>query len=184
MLGLKRWLLIVCLVPGASYGFSLGSPVCEVTSLPLVPMSATLASPPPAGWRLETTRAVFVPGRAVSVQVSHPQPSTQALGVLIWAKRSVSEGAGSFSVDGDLYQFVPLPAECGQWALTHTSPVPKSLIDLRFTWVPGDDAEVLLRAFLIEACGIPGGCRGHQALTPIKLLRPVLYFDGFEAEVP
>ncbi len=162
--------------------FSLGAPICEVNTLPLEPMSPTLASPPPAGWRLETARPIYVTGRPVTVRVRHPQPQQTALGVLIWAKRDFSVGSGSFVVDGGLYQHVPLPAECGQWAATHTSPVPKSLDDLTFSWLPGHGGEVILRAFLIENCGTPGSCRGHQALTPVVVMRPALFFDGFETE--
>ncbi len=178
---LACWVWAV-LVPLNASAFSLGSPVCDVAALPLVPMSPTLASPPPAGWRLETTRPIYMSGRPVQVRVVHPASTQMALGVLIWAKRDFSSGAGQFVVDGGLYQHVPLPAECGQWAATHTSPVPKSLGDLTFSWLPGDRGEVILRAFLIEACGVPAGCRGHQALTPIVALRPAIFFDSFQTE--
>jgi len=169
-------------MPLAAAAFSLGSPVCEVASLPLVPMSPTVVSPPPFGWRLETVRPIYLPGRAVTVRVRHPAPAQRALGVLVWAKRDAANGAGVFLVDGGLYQHVPLPAECGQWAATHTTPVPKTLDDLVFAWLPGDEGEVILRAFLIEDCGIPAGCRAHQALTPVIALRQALFFDSFEDE--
>ncbi len=167
---------------GFSAAFSLGSPVCEVTSLPLLPMSSTLASPPPAGWRLATTRSIYVPGRALTIRVTHPSPEQTALGILIWAKRSFTAGAGAFQVDGGLYQHVPLPADCGTWAATHTSPVAKTLEQLTFSWLPDESGEIILRAFVIENCGAPGGCRSYQALTPIHLLRQVLFFDSFETE--
>jgi len=168
--------------PLSSHAFSLGSPVCEVTSLPLVPMSPTLASPPPAGWRLSTTRSIYVPGRPVTVRVTHPTIGQTALGILIWAKRGFTTGAGAFQVDGGLYQHVPLPADCGTWAATHTSPVVKTLDELIFSWLPGESGEVILRAFIIENCGVAGACRSYQALTPIHVLRPVLFFDSFETE--
>ena len=173
---------LLWMVPGMSQAFSLGSPVCEVTSLPLVPMSATLASPPPAGWRLATTRSIYVPGRPLTVRVTHPSTAQTALGILIWAKRGSSAGAGAFQVDGKLYQHVPLPADCGTWAATHISPEVKTLGQLTFSWLPDASGEVILRAFVIENCGVPGGCRSYQALTPIHVLRPVLFFDSFETE--
>ncbi|MGQ0801060.1 MAG: reeler domain-containing protein [Pseudomarimonas sp.] len=168
--------------PSTGHAFSLGSPVCDVSSLPLVPMSPTLASPPPAGWRLTTARSIYVPGRALTVRVTHPSAEQSALGILIWAKRGFTTGAGAFLVDGGLYQHVPLPADCGPWAATHTSPVVKTQDELTFTWLPDASGEVIVRAFVIENCGKPGGCRGHQALTPIVVLRSVLFFDSFEDE--
>ncbi len=174
--------VLLLAAPISSHAFSLGSPVCEVTSLPLMPMSPTLASPPPAGWRLATTRTIYVPGRPVTVRVTHPATDQTALGILIWAKRGFSTGAGAFLVDGGLYQHVPLPADCGTWAATHTSPVVKTLHELTFSWLPDESGEVILRAFIIENCGAPGGCRSYQALTPIHVLRLVLFFDSFETE--
>jgi hypothetical protein len=167
--------------PLSAGAFSLGAPICEVTSLPLVPMSATLASPPPAGWRLQVERPIYMADQVVRVRITHPVSTQSALGVLVWAKRGAASGAGAFAVDGGLYQHVPLPTDCGQWAVTHTSPVAKSQAELQFDWLPGEGGEVILRAFLIENCGVPGGCRGHQALTPIVVLRPAVFFDSFES---
>ena len=142
-------------------------------------MSPTLASPAPSGWVLQPRRSIFYEGQTVRLDISNSDPAKTALGALIWAISGPSQGTGAFLADGSLYQHVPLPAECGQWALTHTMPTPKSQEMLRFSWVGGSDDSVIVRAFLIEDCGIPGGCRSYQALTPFLSLQRVLFFDSF-----
>lgn len=185
MLGRCMLALGCVLLSLRSDAFSQGSPICEVNTLPLIEMSATLSDPPPVGWTLSAPRNYYVPGRMVRFQVQQPNPAKRALGVLIWAKSAPFVGAGSFMLDaGGLYQFVPAPAPCAQWALSHVSPAPKSPAQLRFDWLPpnagASNGVVIVRAFLIEACGVSGGCRAHQALTPVLVLQPALFVDGFE----
>ncbi len=161
--------------------FSLGAPICEVDSLPVLEMSPTLADPAPSGWRLDIARDAYLPARPLRVRVANADPGKRARGVLLWAKTGPFTGAGQFLVDSDLFQYIPAPADCGLWAVTHTSAVPKPLEDLAFWWVPPDAGTVLMRAFVIEECGAEsGGCRDQQALTPLRALVPKLFFDGFE----
>jgi hypothetical protein len=173
--------LCACLMPTAR-GFSLGSPICEVNGLPLVEMSPTLANPPPTGWSLRhPTR--YTPGRILEISLVNGDPLRRARGVLIWSKSGPNTGSGSFAVPGnERWQHVPAPAECGTWALTHTDAVPKTQAELRFLWAGSEAAGVILRAFVIEDCATPSGCRDQQALTPISFMAPILFGDGFEAE--
>ncbi len=166
--------------PAAAAAFSQGSPICEVAQLPLVEMSPTLASPPPAGWRLEIARPVFMTGRPVRVRVVNAEVGRRALGVLAWARDATLQGAGSWQFDPERFQTVPPPAGCGDWAITHRDAQSKPQDQLVFRWLPAAESEVILRAFLIEDCGMPGACRAHQALTPVVALRPALFFDSFE----
>lgn len=174
--------LFIALAPATLEAFSLGSPICEVNSLPLVEMSPTLADPPPTGWSIEV-RPWYVPGQSQSVRIRNLDPAREVRGVLLWAKSGPSTGAGSFALDrAGRYQHIPAPAPCGQWALSHTSAAVKSQSDLVFDWTPpASGGTVILRAFLIEDCGQPsGGCRSHQALTPVTVLVEALFVDGFE----
>jgi len=166
---------------GEATAFSQGSPICEVNNLPLVEMSPTLANPPPDGWFLDVRRSEYMPGRPVRVKVANADPERRARGVLLWARAQVG-GGGQFLVDTDLFQYVPAPASCGLWAVTHTSAEPKPLDELGFWWLPPDDGSILLRAFIIEDCDAPQGCRDQQALTPLLVMTPTLYFNGFETE--
>ncbi len=176
--------LVLLLAASDSFGFSLGSPICEVNSLPLTEMSPTLASPPPSGWTLETERAYFSPGASLRVRVRHPSPLKQARGILLWAKRSQFLGGGRFELPASgAFQYIPAPAACGEWAISHVNATPKSLDDLQFDWIPDTTAPVILRAFIIEECFQPsGGCRDQQALTPIVVLEEGVLVNGFEAE--
>lgn len=176
-------LAVLLALPGPTQAFSFGSPICEVNSLPLLEMSPTLASPPPSGWALQVRRAIYVPGRAVAVRIVHPDPQQSARGVLIWAKSGPSQGAGAFGFDAELYQPVPPGSGCEDWAVSHRSAAPKGLDVLGFSWQAEQDlGTVLLRAFLIEDCDSPEGCRDQQALTPLLLLEPRLFVGDFESE--
>ena len=184
MQSLRAGLLVlsIALAPVVAEAFSLGSPICEVNTLPLVEMSPTLADPPPTGWSIEV-RPWYVPGQSQTLRIRNLDPLRQVRGVLIWAKSGPNSGAGSFALDGaGLYQHIPAPASCGQWALSHTSAAVKAQSDLVFDWTaPESGGTVILRAFLIEDCGQPsGGCRSHQALTELAVLAEALYVDGFE----
>jgi hypothetical protein len=95
-----------------------------------------------------------------------------------------SSSAGRFALDrAGLYQHIPAPAQGGQWALSQTSTAVKSQPDLVFDWTPpASGGTVILRAFLIEDCGQPaGGCRSHQALSPVTVPVEALCVDGPEA---
>lgn len=174
--------LFIALAPAVLEAFSLGSPICEVNSLPLVEMSPTLADPPPTGWTIDV-RPWYVPGQGQQLRIRNLDPGREVRGVLLWAKSGPSSGAGSFALDrAGRYQHIPAPAQCGEWALSHTSAAVKSQPDLVFDWTPpASGGTVILRAFLIEDCGQPsGGCRSHQALTPVTVLAEALFVDGFE----
>lgn len=173
--------LLVCCEGAAA--FSQGAPICEVNALPLVEMSPTLASPPPTGWSLAVSQHAYVPGRPLRVRVVQPDADKRARGVLVYARTGPSSGAGNFALPaGGLYQYIPAPAECGQWALSHTSAAPKAPDEMQWDYsVPTASGTVILRAFLIEDCGEPsGGCRDHQALTPVLVLPEAIQLDGFE----
>lgn len=172
-------------LPISAHAFSLGAPICEVNTLPLVEMSSTLASPPPAGWVLQS-RPYYQPGQPQTLRVRNTVDALRRVrGVLIWAKAGQFTGAGSFS-PGSLYQYIPAPAVCGEWAISHNSATPKTQAELEFTWTaPQSDTPLLLRAFLIEECGLPSGdCRSYQALTPIKVLNEAVFVDGMEDAAP
>lgn len=173
-------LVMTVVLPCAA--FSPGSPVCEVATLPLIPMSPTLSSPPPTGWSLRTLNSVYRPGERVQWQIRNTDPSKRVKGVLLWAKTG-SGGVGSFLIpSGKLFQHIPPPSGCDSWALTHTSAQSKGQEVLNFTWeAPTDTAPfAFFRAFLIEDCGATSDCRSYQALTPIVELEPALFSDGFE----
>lgn len=172
--------LWISLLPGLTYANSQGSPICEVNALPLIEMSPTLANPAPQGWTL-VAPARFFPGRAVELRVGHPDPQRRARGVLIWAKAGQFQGAGSFALPANgRWAYIPAPANCGTWAMSHTDNQPKSLDQLVFHWTGNDTQGVILRAFIIEDCSHPAGCRDQQALTPIVFLEAGLFADGFE----
>lgn len=175
VLALGLWAL-----PGLSFAFSQGAPICEVNGLPLVEMSPTLAHPAPSGWTLDAP-ARFIPGQPLQIRLLHPDPQRRARGVLIWAKAGVNLGAGSFAVpDNGRWAHVPAPAECGTWALSHTDNLPKPLSELSFQWTGSGSQGVILRAFVIEDCSNPAGCRDQQALTQIVFMEAGLFADGFE----
>lgn len=169
------------LLPALALAFSQGAPICEVNVLPLVEMSPTLSSPAPQGWLLQVPREAYMADRPLQVRVHHPDPAKRARGVLLWAKSGQFSGAGQFLADTELFQFIPEPADCGLWAVSHRSASPKPLDELRFWWMGPDAGTVILRAFIIEDCEAPEGCRAHQALTPLLALEPRLFFDDFEA---
>ena len=174
--------LITLLALGAceSRANSQGSPICEVNSLPLVPMSPTIANPPPQGWTL-VAPARFYPGQPLQLRLRHPDPLRRARGVLIWAKANASQGAGSFALPANgRWAYIPAPATCGTWALSHTDSQAKAQDALVFEWTGDASPSAILRAFLIEDCNNPAGCRDQQALTQIVLIQAGLFANGFE----
>lgn len=163
--------------------FAAGSPICEVQTLPLVEMSPTLADPPPFGWSLQIPVSAYVPGRPLPLRIRHPDPGKRVRGVLLFAKSGPFSGAGSFSLPPQGYQYIPAPAQCGQWAISHSDSDPKEQAELLFEWTGQAQGTVILRAFLIEDCALPsGGCRDQQALTEVVVLLEALFVDGFESE--
>lgn len=169
------------MLPLQAMGFSQGAPICEVNGLPLVEMSPTLASPAPQGWSLQVPRSIYMADRPLQVRLAHSQADKRARGVLLWAKSGQFSGAGQFLADTELFQYIPAPAECGLWAISHTSAAPKPLDQLAFWWMAPESGAVIMRAFIIEDCAAPQGCRAHQALTPLLVLEPRLFFDTFES---
>lgn len=160
--------------------FSQGSPICEVNTLPLVEMSPTLADPPPQGWVLQGPMR-FVPGSPITIRIAHPDPTRRVRGVLLWARSGPFQGAGRFEVgDGSRWQYIPAPADCGEWAVSHVDAQPKPQSTLSFQWRADASLPTILRAFLVEDCSAPEGCRDQQALTPVLQLQPALFVDGFE----
>lgn len=172
---------LVGLLPVLVLAFSQGAPICEVNALPLQEMSSTLASPAPQGWSLQASRNSYMANRPLQLRVQHPDVAKRARGVLLWAKSGQFSGAGQFLVDTDLFEYIPLPAECGLWAISHTSAAPKPLDQLAFWWMGPEVGVVVLRAFIVEDCDAPEGCRDQQALTPLLILEPKLFFDDFES---
>jgi hypothetical protein len=178
--------LLASVTPIAS-AFSSGSPVCEVNALPLVPMSPVLVQPPPSGWRLAVPEPRFHPGRLTEVRVVNEDPGKRARGVLVFAKSGPLTGAGRFILPSpsSLFGYIPFVpgSDCGEWAVSHVTAVPKTQAQLVFRWQPdpGLDLPVGVRAFVIEDCQPePGGCRGAQALTDFVELVPTVFFDDFE----
>lgn len=173
-------LVAACMAPLSAFGNSQGSPICEVNSLPLVPMSPTLANPPPQGWTLQAPPRFF-PGQPVQLRLQHPDPMRRARGVLIWAKASATLGAGAFALPANgRWGYIPAPADCGTWALSHTDSLPKTQAELAFAWSGAAGQGAIVRAFLIEDCSHPAGCRDQQALTPIVFIEAGVFADGFE----
>lgn len=180
-------MLLLCGAQPWVHAFSSGSPVCEVNALPLVPMSPVLIQPPPSGWRLVVPEPRYRSGKANEVRVVHADPTRRVRGVLLFAKSGPLNGAGRFILPSPspLFGFIPfVPGnDCGEWAVSHLSAVPKTQDQLVFTWQAdaGLDLLVGMRAFVIEDClPKPGGCRGAQALTDFVELVPTLFFDDFE----
>lgn len=170
------------LVAGSANGFSAGSPICEVHSLPLVEMSPTLADPPPAGWYLEASRLVFYPNRPLAIRLRHPDPTKAVRGVLLWAKAGPALGAGHFDLPANgRWQYMPGSSNCSTWAISHADGLRKEQALLHWTWRPGQDLAAVLRAFLIEDCPQPpGGCRDQQGLSPILVLERGIFASDFE----
>jgi hypothetical protein len=160
----------------------LGSPVCEVNQLPLVPMSSTLSSPPPAGWQLKSNRSVTSSGAGLRFTISHPDPNQRLRGILLWVKRGDGTGGvGSFATSAD-YQHIPAPANCEQWALSHNNNTARSWQNLSFNWTaPANLAEgtLIARAFIIEDCNQPS-CRSFQALTNVVEIDGAVFANGYE----
>ena len=180
--GRARCLLLAaaCATPAHALANSQGSPICEVNALPLVQMSPTLANPPPQGWTLQAP-SLHYPGTPIQLRLHHPDPARRARGVLIWAKAGIATGAGTFAVPGNgRWSYIPAPAECGTWALSHTDSQPKTQDQLVFEWTGDASVGAVLRAFLIEDCTHPAGCRDQQALTPIVFIEAGVFRDGFE----
>lgn len=174
-------LLIAAAFADPAAAFSLGAPICEVNSLPLLEMSSTLASPAPSGWSL-SMRRYYYPDQPMTVRVRNSDPLKRVRGVLLWAKAGQFTGAGNFALPGNgLFQYIPAPAVCGEWALSHNSATPKTQGELEFQWTAPTSGTPILRAFVIEECGLPSGdCRSYQALTPIQSLTEALFVDGCE----
>jgi len=169
-------------IPGTAHAFAAGAPICEVNTLPLTEMSPTLANPAPTGWTLVAERVVYVPGQAIRLNIRNNNPAKLARGILIWSKSGPSVGAGQFLLEAKgMFQVIPAPAQCGEWAISHVDSTPKTQSQLQFDWMPPVQGTVIVRAFIIEDCAQPmGGCRAHQALTPVLVLQPALFVDGFE----
>ncbi len=174
--------LILGLTPVLAHAFAAGAPICEVNTLPLVEMSPTLADPAPTGWSVQANRSVYVPGQAMQLRIRNSNPAKAARGILMWSKSGPSAGAGQFLLQTkSLFQLIPAPAACGEWAISHNSSTVKTQPQLTFDWMPPAQGTVIVRAFVIEDCGLAqGGCRAHQALTPVLVLQPALFVDGFE----
>lgn len=177
------WSLCLTLPQGA-LAFSQGSPICEVLQLPLVEMSPTLSQPPPTGWLLRSESPVYFPEEALRIRISHSNPTRAVRGVLIWARQGPAAGSGSFVLkDASLWQYIPAPADCGQWAVSHRNAEAKSQAELVFDWRPSNAPNSILRAFLIEDCP-QSDCRAWQALTNLLILEGGVFRSGFEAASP
>lgn len=178
-------MLFLTLGAGSARAFSGGSPVCDVQSLPLLPMANAVSSPVPIGWSLRVDSAFYQAGSPVEVRIGNADPLKRVRGVLLWAKTSSDfQPAGSFLVGpGSMYQHVP-PGNgvfCQQASITHIDASPRQQSTLVFSWSPpASGLDVQLRAFLIEDCALPFGCRGAQALTQTLLLSEAIFRAGFE----
>jgi len=173
-------LILAVLLSSDALAHSFGSPICEINVLPLVPMSPTLSEPPVSGWYLEPERLSYVPGVALRVRVRHLEATRRLRGIQLWAKSGPTVGAGSFALPSALFVRPPTFANCGQWSITHGSNSPKTQEQLQFQWTPPTAGAAVMRAFLIEDCASPGGCRAHQGLTQFVLIQEALFVDGFE----
>lgn len=180
----------MAVAPAGAGAFSFASPICEVAQLPLLEMSPALSNPPPSGWTLSASQPAFEPGGTLTLQVRNVDPQRRARGILIWTKSGFTTGFGRFVIPANsLFQYVPPPAFCEQWSLTHTNNLPKDQANLRFEWTAPLEppaGAVVARAFIIEDC-VPDpktGCRSYQAITPFLLMPEAMFLDGFEAEAP
>lgn len=174
--------------PGSVGAFSIGSPICEVAQLPLLEMSTTLSNPPPAGWTVRSSQPAFEPGGLLTLRIQNVDPGRRARGIVIWTKSGPTTGFGQFAIPANgEFQYVPPPAFCQQWSLTHTNGMPKEQSELQFPWtapLESPAGAVIARAFIIEDC-VPDpktGCRSHQALTPFLLMPEAMFLDGFEGD--
>ena len=66
------FILIAASLAEAAGAHSFGSPRCEINSLPVTEMSATLADPAPSGWQISNPEGAAWPGRAMTIRVTHP----------------------------------------------------------------------------------------------------------------
>jgi len=175
-------LTLLFAMPNAASAFSAGAPICEVNTLPLVEMSPTLAVPAPSGWYLESDRLTYQADRPLELRIRNANSAKQVRGVLLFTKSGPNSGAGGFALPtSGAFQYIPAPAKCGEWAISHSSPAVKSQGELQFNWSAPPSGTVIVRAFLIEDCMQPsGGCRDQQALTPVLILQEALFVDGFE----
>jgi hypothetical protein len=163
---------------------SFGSPRCEITSLPVTEMSASVANPAPTGWQINSTGAHAWPGRAMTLRVTNTDPAKQARGVLVWARRNGSSPSGSFQPDAaGLFQWIPTAlGNCGEASISHTGRQPKNQAQLTFEWTPDAVGTSIVRAFIIEDCGAPEtDCRAWQALTPVHVIPGAVFVDGLES---
>ena len=168
-----------------AFANSFGSPVCEVNSLPLTPMASSVSNPVPVGWSLRTDSPNYLSGMPLEIRIGNLDPLKRVRGVLLWAKTSADfQPAGSFLVGpGSMWQFIP-PGNgvfCQQASISHMDSAPKQQSTLVFSWTPpANNADVQLRAFLIEDCALIAGCRGAQTLTQTLVLGEAVFKDRFE----
>jgi Reeler domain len=166
----------------SAWANSVGSPVCEVASIPFAPMSSVIGSPEPVGWTLASTARVYRPGDAITVRIVNTDPTKRVRGALIWAKFDDFSPAGIFQVGpGNLWQYIPPGpnAQCAQASISHTSSAPKAQSELVFSWTPPAQGDVRMRAYLIEDC-LLSSCRSFQALTQVLALPEAFLLSGFE----
>jgi hypothetical protein len=176
-------ILIASSFAEAASAHSFGSPRCEINSLPVTEMSATLADPAPSGWQISNVDGAAWPGRSMTIRVTNTDPLKQARGILVWARRNGSTPSGSFQPDtSGLFQWIPTAlASCGEASISHTSRSPKSQAQLSFEWTPDVGGNSIVRAFVIEDCGAPeADCRAWQALTPFLVIPGAIFVDGME----
>jgi hypothetical protein len=184
----KTLLLLLAATPDAVFANGTGSPICNVPSLPLVPMSSALINPAPSGWRIDATDALISPAQNITWNIVNTDPLKKVRGVLMWAQFEDGSNAGSFLIGpGTLWGYVsPSPtAQCGQASITHQNKFPKLQSDLQFTWAaPASltNAAIKVQAFIIEDCGanLNVNCRGAQALTQEIVLREGIFRSSFE----